>query len=110
VLNPFLLCVQCTLNPPQCRDEWISSLVADLDEGDSYEYVKHLTDVYRLHLFDAVMQYRAIFFDAAPSATVRAAAATGGRPTWLACMACQLEKGLESPALDKCRCGLRQGR
>ncbi len=40
----------------QCRDKWIASLVEDLDEGDSHEYVKHLTDIYRLHLFDAVMQ------------------------------------------------------
>lgn len=52
----------------QCRDEWISGLVADLDDSDSYEYVKHLTDVHRLHLFDAVMQYRAIFFDTTLSA------------------------------------------
>ncbi|KAG2432900.1 hypothetical protein HXX76_008631 [Chlamydomonas incerta] len=51
----------------QCRDEWIGGLLADLDDGDSYEFVKHLTDVHRLHLFDAVMQYRAIFFDTAPS-------------------------------------------
>ncbi|GIL71912.1 hypothetical protein Vretifemale_2346 [Volvox reticuliferus] len=54
----------------QCRDEWISSLLADLDDGDSYEYVKHLTDVHRLHLFDAVMQYRAIFFDTASTAAI----------------------------------------
>ncbi|PNH08164.1 Conserved oligomeric Golgi complex subunit 8 [Tetrabaena socialis] len=51
----------------QCRDEWIASLVADLDDADSYEFVKHLTDVHRLHLFDAVMQYRAIFFDTTPT-------------------------------------------
>ena len=45
------------------RDEWLTQLVDELDEADSYEYLKHLTDVYRLHLFDAIMQYRAIFFD-----------------------------------------------
>ncbi|EFJ52509.1 component of oligomeric golgi complex 8 [Volvox carteri f. nagariensis] len=56
----------------QCRDEWISSLLSDLDDSDSYEYVKHLTDVHRLHLFDAVMQYRAIFFDTAPTASAGA--------------------------------------
>ena len=49
------------------RDEWLSQLVDELDETDSYEYLKHLTDVYRLHLFDAIMQYRAIFFDAPAS-------------------------------------------
>ncbi|KXZ47031.1 hypothetical protein GPECTOR_38g268 [Gonium pectorale] len=51
-----------------CRDEWMASLLADLDDSDPYEYVKHLTDVHRLHLFDAVMQYRAIFFDTTPAA------------------------------------------
>ena len=38
-------------------------MIAELDDTDSYEFVKHLTDVHRLHLFDIVMQYRAIFFD-----------------------------------------------
>eukprot|EP00195_Chlamydomonas_chlamydogama_P007836 CAMPEP_0202892148 /NCGR_PEP_ID=MMETSP1392-20130828/1949_1 /ASSEMBLY_ACC=CAM_ASM_000868 /TAXON_ID=225041 /ORGANISM="Chlamydomonas chlamydogama, Strain SAG 11-48b" /LENGTH=607 /DNA_ID=CAMNT_0049576031 /DNA_START=154 /DNA_END=1977 /DNA_ORIENTATION=+ len=55
----------------QCRDDWISQLVDELDETDSYEYLKHLTDVHRLHLFDAVMQYRAIFFDAPASSTAQ---------------------------------------
>jgi len=39
--------------------------VDELDESDSYEHVKALTDLYRLHMFDVLMQYRAIFFDAA---------------------------------------------
>ncbi len=39
------VCV-CTLL--QCRDEWISNLIDDLDEGgDAYEYIKHLTDIHR---------------------------------------------------------------
>lgn len=49
-----------------CRDQWIQSLVDELDASEAstpYEYVKHLTDVHRVHLFDAVQQYRAIFFD-----------------------------------------------
>ncbi len=62
------------------RDEWISQLVDELDSGaDSYEYVKHLTDVHRLHLFDAVMQYRAIFFDT-PQAGASAQVGSGFRP------------------------------
>lgn len=40
----------------QCRDECISRLIDDLEDSDPYEFVKHLTDVHRLHLFDAVMQ------------------------------------------------------
>eukprot|EP00878_Enallax_costatus_P043359 GHUV01051308.1.p1 GENE.GHUV01051308.1~~GHUV01051308.1.p1 ORF type:complete len:110 (-),score=25.62 GHUV01051308.1:69-398(-) len=48
-----------------CREDWLGQLIAELDDTDSYEYVKQLTDVHRLHLFDVVMQYRAIFFDGA---------------------------------------------
>ena len=52
------------------RDQWLTQLVDELVDNDSYEYLKHLTDVYRLHMFDAIMQYRAIFFDA-PATAVR---------------------------------------
>ncbi|CAD7702644.1 unnamed protein product [Ostreobium quekettii] len=44
-----------------CREEWIGGLVADLDDGNPYEYLKRVTDVHRLHLFDVVMQYWAVF-------------------------------------------------
>ncbi|GAB4821913.1 hypothetical protein N2152v2_008959 [Parachlorella kessleri] len=47
----------------QRRERWIADLVADLDDHNAYELMKRLTDVYRLHLFDVVMQYRAIFSD-----------------------------------------------
>lgn len=47
----------------QRRERWIADLVADLDDHNAYELLKRLTDVYRLHLFDVVMQYRAIFSD-----------------------------------------------
>ncbi len=47
-----------------CREAWHAELVADLDDaGSPYDYLKRLTDVHRLHLFDVVMQYRAIFSD-----------------------------------------------
>ena len=58
------------------RDEWLSSLVDDLDESDSYEYLKHLTDVYRLHMFDVIMQYRSIFFDTPAAGAGSGAAST----------------------------------
>ncbi|KAF8070905.1 COG8 [Scenedesmus sp. PABB004] len=51
----------------RCREDWLSALIGELDDSDSYEFAKQLTDVHRLHLFDVVMQYRAIFFDAAPA-------------------------------------------
>ena len=60
----------------QCRDEWISSLIDELDDSqDAYEHVKHLTDIHRLYLFDAIMQYRAIFFGG--STSVPGAGASG---------------------------------
>lgn len=51
----------------RCREEWINRLVSDLEENDSYEYLKKLTEVMRLHLFDAIMMYQAVFFDSAGS-------------------------------------------
>jgi Dor1-like family len=47
----------------QCREEWLSELLDELDTSAAYDYLKRLTDVHRLHLFDVVMQYRAIFVD-----------------------------------------------
>ena len=47
----------------QCREGWLAELVAGLDESNAYDYLKRLTDVHRLQLFDVVMQYRAIFAD-----------------------------------------------
>ena len=45
------------------RGCWIDSSLKEL--GDSlppYEYLKKLTDIYRLQMFDILMQYRAIFY------------------------------------------------
>jgi len=61
----------------QCREEWLAELVAELDERSVYDYLKRLTDVHRLQLFDVVMQYRAIFADDGPPAD-GAPAAGGG--------------------------------
>ena len=48
----------------QRREAWVAGLVAEVEEsGSAYELLKRLTDIYRLHLFDVVMQYRAIFSD-----------------------------------------------
>jgi hypothetical protein len=56
----------------RCREEWISRLVDDLEEIESYEYLKRLTELYRLHVFDAIMMYRAVFFDSPSSIEVKA--------------------------------------
>lgn len=45
----------------QRREMWIASMIADLQDKTPYEFLKRLTDVYRLHVFDVIMQYKAIF-------------------------------------------------
>eukprot|EP00884_Botryococcus_braunii_P004422 jgi/Botrbrau1/13981/Bobra.117_2s0011.1 len=47
----------------KCREEWLAEVVEELEVGATYDYIKRLTDVHRLHLFDVIMQYRAIFSD-----------------------------------------------
>ena len=47
----------------QCREEYMAEVIEDLDAQSAYDYLKRLTDIHRLHLFDVVMQYRAIFSD-----------------------------------------------
>jgi conserved oligomeric Golgi complex subunit 8 len=41
-----------------------------MDDSNVNEYVRQLTDAHRIHMFDIVMQFRAIFYDGggAPSA------------------------------------------
>lgn len=67
----------------QRREAWIAGLAAELDDTHPYEFLKRLTDVYRLHLFDVVMQYRAIFSDDA-----REQARAGGLAAAPGCCAC----------------------
>lgn len=38
-------------------------MVEELDRTRAYDFLKRLTDCHRMHLFDVVMQYRAIFAD-----------------------------------------------
>lgn len=47
----------------RCREAWLADIIDDLDPSNPYDYVKRLTDHHRVHLFDVVMQYRAIFAD-----------------------------------------------
>jgi hypothetical protein len=43
------------------RGMWIKGSLRELHNNNAYEYLKKLTDVYRVQLFDVVMQYKAIF-------------------------------------------------
>lgn len=47
----------------RCREAWLVGIIDDLDQSNSYEYLKRMADCHRVHLFDVVMQYRAIFSD-----------------------------------------------
>lgn len=53
-------------------------MVAGLEEGSAYDYLKRLTDVHRLQLFDVVMQFRAIFTDDSASREGESGEGDGG--------------------------------
>ncbi|XP_008808200.2 conserved oligomeric Golgi complex subunit 8 [Phoenix dactylifera] len=45
----------------RCREAWLSGILDDLDQRNVYEYLKGMINCHRMHLFDVVNQYRAIF-------------------------------------------------
>lgn len=47
----------------RCREAWLVGIIDDLDQSNPYEYLKRMADCHRVHLFDVVNQYRAIFSD-----------------------------------------------
>lgn len=47
----------------RCREAWLSGILEDLDQRNPYEYLKGMVNCHRMHLFDVVNQYRAIFAD-----------------------------------------------
>lgn len=47
----------------RCREAWLVSVLDDLDQRNVYDYLKGMVNCYRMHLFDVVSQYRAIFGD-----------------------------------------------
>lgn len=47
----------------RCREAWLSGILDDLDQRNAYEYLKGMINCHRMHLFDVVNQYRAIFAD-----------------------------------------------
>ncbi|XP_068658449.1 conserved oligomeric Golgi complex subunit 8 [Aristolochia californica] len=47
----------------RCREAWLAGILNDLDQKNVYEYLKGMVNCHRMHLFDVVNQYRAIFAD-----------------------------------------------
>ncbi|XP_021886908.1 LOW QUALITY PROTEIN: conserved oligomeric Golgi complex subunit 8 [Carica papaya] len=47
----------------RCREAWLTGILEDLDQKNAYEYLKGMINCHRMHLFDVVNQYRAIFSD-----------------------------------------------
>lgn len=47
----------------RCRETWLTGILEDLDQRHPYAYLKGTIDCHRMHLFDVVNQYRAIFSD-----------------------------------------------
>ncbi|MQL94435.1 hypothetical protein Taro_027090 [Colocasia esculenta] len=45
----------------RCREAWLTGILDDLDQRNVYEYLKGMVHCHRMHLFDVVNQYRAIF-------------------------------------------------
>lgn len=52
-----------------------------MDATNAYDYLKRLTDVHRLQLFDVVMQFRAIFADE-PGSEEEASAGSSAVYSW----------------------------
>ena len=47
----------------KCREAWLAEQLGELDDSNSYDYLKRMTEAQRVQLFDVVTQYRAIFVD-----------------------------------------------
>ncbi|KAG9443818.1 hypothetical protein H6P81_015158 [Aristolochia fimbriata] len=47
----------------RCREAWLAGILDDLDQKNVYEYLKWMVNSHRMHLFEVVNQYRAIFAD-----------------------------------------------
>lgn len=58
-----------------CLRHRFAAVLSELDDSSTPDYIRSLTDAHRSHVFDIVMQFRAIFYD-----DDDAAAADGASP------------------------------
>ncbi|RYQ83300.1 hypothetical protein Ahy_B10g101957 isoform B [Arachis hypogaea] len=63
LLSQLLQKLRSNIQFLRCREGWLTGILEDLDQSNPYEYLKGMINCHRMHLFDVVNQYRAIFAD-----------------------------------------------
>ncbi|KAK9844283.1 hypothetical protein WJX74_000423 [Apatococcus lobatus] len=62
----------------QCREAWLVEMLAEVEEGPAHDFLKRITDIHRLHLFDIIMQFRALFAEEALGQDEKSSGGDGG--------------------------------
>ncbi len=68
--GPGLIAQELRLRFLQCREAWLVEMLVEVEEGPAHDFLKRVTDIHRLHLFDIIMQFRALFAEEALSQVI----------------------------------------